>query len=1028
MKLRMSFASAAFVVLMLLPAMLSYAQTSTGGVRTVAGVVTDENNEPLAGAGVMTPDGKRGTISDVDGKYSISLAETDGVLSFSFLGYATQDIAVGKRTKVDVQLQPDKDNVLNETVVIGYGTTKKADLTGSVATVRMKDLEDTPAISIDQALQGRIAGVDVMSTDGAPGSTTSIRIRGTRSIQASNEPLIVVDGVMDAVSDLSDIASSDIQSISILKDASSTAIYGSRGANGVILVTTKQGVTAKPNVSVTAKFGVSQIARKLDLMNAEEFLRFRNDYYFVESYIKSLNGEGALEDPRYDPSAFTTNTDWQDAISRMAFYQSYSVSVSGKTKKNNYYGALSYIDEQGIIRGSGVQRINARLNINHNFTKWLTVGLKISASYRMQDLNKAAISGSSTSAALYLAPTLDLYATTNPLHDTGNQLVTPVSNIDYQDYKRNTLSQTDVLEFTLKPVKGLTIKSQNSVYMMQRHDYRFWPSNIPGRFKEEGADAYRYEGDDMRLSTENTVTYKAKFNKHHNFDALVGYSTSRFRRNTLSVRADGMISDDIKWNNMNAINSKDNYTVEGSTRFVMRQSVFARVNYSYRNRYYLTATARYDGCSNFADNQKWGFFPSVAFKWNIRNENFMKNARWLNDLSLRLSAGRTGNDALEPYKSLAAYSTSTSGYVFGGSQGATFYPVRVANPDLTWEKTDLYNVALDASFLKNRLMVTVEGYYSNTRDLLMTLKTISTTGYTSRYDNLGSTYNLGAEMTIESRNIERPKFGWTTVLTLSHNTQRVVEIGNESYVPMVTGEGGYMMYGYKAGYPLNALWGFQYAGVWHSPEEYLRNEKAKTYISGANGTNTCIGKPKYVDQDGDGAMTQNDLIYMGQADPYLYGGLQNTFNIGNFNLSFYFNYSLGGKIYNYMEQWMAGSSRTNQYRRMLDGWHPVRNPEGDLPRAGAFARMLPSDLMLYDASFLRLKEVSLSYTFDLKKHVKWMKSITVGLTGDNLWLLTGYTGYDPDVSTNSSDSALRRVDIDAYPKARKVILNLNIRF
>ena len=339
MKSILSYAVAVVASILLLTTIDAYSQNPVGEGRIISGIVTDENNDPLPGAGVMTPDGKKGTITDIDGKYSISLSESDAVLSFSFLSYATQDIVIGKRTKVDVQLQPDKNNVLNDVVVIGYGTAKKADLTGSVATVKMKDIEESPALSVDQALQGRIAGVDIMSTDGTPGASTSIRIRGSRSITASNEPLIVVDGVMDAVSDLADIASSDIQSISVLKDASSTAIYGSRGANGVIMVTTKQGATAKPSVRANVKFGVSQLARKLDLMNKEEFLQYRNDYRYMETYT----GGGKPSAPTYDASDYEMDTDWLDEITRIAYYQSYSVSVSGKSKKNSYYGAMSYV-------------------------------------------------------------------------------------------------------------------------------------------------------------------------------------------------------------------------------------------------------------------------------------------------------------------------------------------------------------------------------------------------------------------------------------------------------------------------------------------------------------------------------------------------------------------------------------------------------------------------------------------------------------------------------------------------------------
>lgn len=330
-----------------------------------------------------------------------------------------------------------------------------------------------------------------------------------------------------------------------------------------------------------------------------------------------------------------------------------------------------------------------------------------------------------------------------------------------------------------------------------------------------------------------------------------------------------------------------------------------RLNYNYKSRYYFTFTGRYDGSSNFAENNKWGFFPSAAVKWNAKNENFLKQVRWLDELSLRLSAGRTGNDAIATYRSLEAYGTTTNGYLFGGTQSASFFPSRVANPNLTWEKTTLYNAGLDFSAFDGRLNITVDGYYSTTRDLLLSLQTIHTTGYTSRFTNLGKTSNRGVEVSVESRNIVKPKFGWTTSFTLSHNKQMVDDIGHEEYVSCLESGGNtnYMMYGYKTGYPLNALWGFQYAGVWKTTDQFERNRFTKSYISSSTGSDAqlMLGYPKYVDQNRDGILSEEDLIYLGNSDPVLYGGLQNTFNIGGLRIGFYFSYSLGGKIYNYSE-------------------------------------------------------------------------------------------------------------------------------
>jgi TonB-linked SusC/RagA family outer membrane protein len=557
--------------------------------------------------------------------------------------------------------------------------------------------------------------------------------------------------------------------------------------------------------------------------------------------------------------------------------------------------------------------------------------------------------------------------------------------------------------------------------------YHFWPNTLPKRQEEEGADAYKYHQKRLTMASENTATYNTKFARHHSFEVMAGYSANLQIIENTGVTAKGIIHDGFSWNNLNAIASKDGYNITSGYQRILRQSVFGRMNYNYRSKYYLTATIRGDGSSNFAANNKWGFFPSVAFKWNMKKEIFLKQARWIDDLNLRVSAGRTGNDAIAAYRSQLAYASTTSSYLFDGNQGASVYISRLESPDLTWEKTDSYNLALEGSFFKNRLSVNIEGYHSRTKDLLLTVATPASTGFTSKFANLGLTSNTGVELTIESRNIERKKFGWTTTFTVSHNTQMVHDIGHNSFIASVECPSGYMMYGYKAGYPLNSLWGFQNLGVIKSKEDIERNKLTKTW---ATQTAPSLGELKYADQNNDGVLDDNDLIYLGNSDPILHGGFQNNFHIGNFKISLYFAYSLGGKIYNYSQLYMGGSAITNQYRFMLDAWHPEKRPDSDIPRAGFDANeIVPSDYMVYDASYIRLKNASISYNFDFKKNKKQLvKGLTLTLTGDNLWLWSKYIGYDPDVSTESDGSVMRRVDIGAYPKARMVILKANIKF
>lgn len=1003
----------------------------------VTGRVLDENGEPLAGAYVLIVGTPSGTATGPDGRFSIMAMDTD-IIEIQFLGYGTRTLAVSSRP-MRISLTPDKTLYLEEAVTIAYGSVQKQDLTGSVTNVKMADVKNAPVLSIDQALQGRVAGADIMSTTGEPGASTSIRIRGTRSIIASNEPLIIVDGVMDAVYDLNDINPADIESVSVLKDASSTAIYGSRGSNGVILVTTKSGgdsVEGRPRITFKAEAGFSQLPRGLDLMNASELAIYRNDLTYFTGLFSEVTEGSPLSDYRYkDPLSYGKGTDWIKEITCTAPVQNYNISVGGGNKNTSYYVSLGYGDTRGIIRNSGMTRYTGRLNLEHRLFKWLKVGYKGSYSYRDQDRNLGAIGGTSTrSSAMYLSPLLKVTDYIDPDYEDAATYNPPTATIALNTYNTRRISMNHTANIEIKLAKNLYLRSQNSYYSYQLHTYRYYPGSLPAKNEGEGGDAYRREMDSVTLSSENTVSWK--FSKKGNtLNLLGGYTAYRYVSNDLSVSGSGYMDDNVKWNDLSGVIDKNTLSPSSSRSVITKMSMFARVDYNYRKRYYLTLTGRYDGASNFAANNKWGFFPSAAFKWNIKNENFMKNVDWLDELSLRLSAGRTGNDAVSAYRSQEKLTSVSNGYLFDGKQQASFYRGQLPSPDLTWEKTDLYNVALDMSFFNNRLAVTAEAYVSKTSDLLMEVQVASQSGFNSRFMNLGSTTNKGWELSLESRNIVRRNFTWTTSFTVSQNRQMVDDIGTTEFVPQATSDGNnpYMMYGFVKGYPLNAVWGFRYAGVWHSVDELVRNENTRAYVSETTLTSanyaSSLGLPRYYDMNNDGTLDQQDLVYLGNADPDIYGGFQNTFSFYGVNIGVYFTWSAGGKIYNYSELYMAGGNRTNQYRYMLNCWHPVRNPDSDLPRAGGtYSASVPSDRMVYDASYIRLKNVSIGYTFDLSKKVKWLRDITLTASGENLWLWKKYNGFDPDVSSSGDSSTLRRLDIGAYPKARTIVFSLQIRY
>ena len=1000
---------------------------------TVRGHVVDESGEVMAGAFVMakpSPDGAvRATVStDSNGVFAIECEPTD-ILIAIFMGYDNEVVQIPPTGEIQIVMHPSAASVLNEAVVVGYGSVARSDLTGSVANVNMGDIRNAAVTSIDQALQGRVAGADILSTSGDPDATTSIRIRGTRSINASNDPLIVVDGVLDAVSDLNDINPSDIASISILKDASSTAIYGARGANGVILITTKEA-SEGGSISVTAKFtgGVSMLPSKLDIMDATQFSNYLNEEAQLSGVYPNVTTETPLSEARIkDPLSKGKGTDWIEEICRVAPYHGEQLSASGSISTVKYYASFNHYDNRGIIKNSGVRNMVARFNASADVLKWLNVGAKINYTYRITDENLAQIGGTNIyHSAVYLSPLIAPDAITNPLSTSGAKITMPTYQVSENTRKTLRSMFTVVGTAEAKINKELKFRTQASFFRFDRNKFQYDPSTLPTRMDGLGGKAGRQYYSENKFNWDNTLTWNHKFGKKHSLTAMAGSAYYSYINTGLSLTGQGYLVDEVMWKDMDAVQDKNTYVAGSGDMDRHSLSFFTRLNYDYNKRYYLTVTARGDGASNFAANKKWGFFPSAAFRWNIHNEAFLHNAVWIDELSLKLSYGRSGNDAISTYRSLPAMTSVTTGYLFSGTQPVAYYPSRLASPDLSWEKTDLLNAAVTGAFFNNRLNITAEAYYARTSDLLLDVQVANQTGYSSRLANIGVTTNKGLELSIESRNIVTSGFVWTSAFSISHNVQRVEDIGGENYIiAYAAPSSGYMMYGYVKGFPLNALWGFQSAGVWHNQEEIERNKT--THSVATIGGSTQLGYPIYVDQNHDGVLDSEDLTYLGNADPYIYGGLQNTFRIGKFTLGAYLVYSLGGKIYNFAELYMSGSRRANQYTYMVNAWHPEKNPQSNLPRAGILNDGdVHSTRQLHDASYLRLKTLSISYAWNIRK--KYLRDITFTVSGENLFLLKAYNGFDPDVSTSSEGSTIRRMDLGAYPKARTIMASIQFRY
>ncbi len=991
--------------------------------RTITGQVLDNTGQPMIGATVVVAGNSTvGTTTDVQGKFKIK-ASPDDNLSFSFLGYIEVTERVGNRTNINIVLQPENVSI-NEVVVIGYGTQQKSDLTGAVTSVNMEDLANTAAASVDEALQGRLAGVEIMTTDGEPGSAASIRVRGTRSITANNEPLIVVDGVMDAVSNFSDIDPADIKNVTVLKDASSTAIYGSRGANGVILVTTHEAKANKLNVTFKGTFSLAELPRDLDMMNASEFAQYRNDYWTNNSssarYWQSWK-------PRYpNPSAYGEGTDWIDVMTRKAFSQKYFLSLAGGSKTTKVYFSLGYDDIQGIVIDSDQQRLTGRLKIDHDVFKWMRLGINTQYQIRHNNKSNSSISGNAARAVSNLNPMMTPTETWDTLGDNGTNggsiydspYLKAQNLINYED--RTILTITPYIELKLMP--GLKLKSQFSFTDNIMESFYYSPSTMPVAERYNyGGSATRKDNSNRNLLSETTLSYNKTFKKKHKLGATALFSAQNRRSDNSGMSGRGYLDDNVTAYSMGSLLDRRLMSASSSTSELQRFSVMARVNYSYAGRYHFTLTGRGDASSNFAVGHKWAFFPAAAFKWTISKEKWMKGTKsWLSDLSLRLSAGRTGNDAVSTYVSQMVLSTNTAGWFFGDSYEVSHYPTRIDNPNLTWEKTDSYNIGLDMSILNDRITFSLEGYMAYTKDLLYTMQNAAVTGFTSRYANIGSTENKGVEFTFTSRNISRRNFQWTTNLTVAHNSSKVTDIATAYGYVSTSSRGGYMIYGYAEGYPAQSLWGFQYEGVWHTQEEINQNKQTKTYVSASN----TMGYARYADINHDGVLSDKDRIYLGSADPIIYGGFNNTFRIiKNLSLGVFFTYSLGGRMYNIIEfTTMVGGATSNKDRRMLGAWHMNRNPYSNIPGA-YFTDSYGSDLFIYDASYLRLQNINLSYTFDLRKKTRYLRDIALSASVNNVALFTKFPGFDPDAI-----SAGRRMDTGKYPKNRTYSLAIQIRY
>lgn len=971
----------------LLTALTAFAQSK------VVGTVTNAESEPIVGVTVVVKGSNMGVTTDVKGHYSIDAKKGD-VLIFTYIGMISNEIEVRNSPppqKIDVKMITDNYN-LEDVVVIGYGEVKKSDLTGSVASIKPDNLKSNKIGLVSNALQGMAAGVQVTQGNMKPGADAGIIIRGVSSINAGTAPLFVVDGI-PIQGGLQDLSASDVASIEVLKDASSASIYGSRGSNGVILVTTKKGSSDRTRISFNASGGVQKMLNKQEMMNAQQY------YDLIETTGQAYSW--TTEELRLLSRG--ESTDWQDAVTQDGGYQNYNVSISGGTKKVSHFLGADYYDQTGTIKNSSFNKFSARYNMDATLNDWLRSGVRFNViESKLRNINEESDSAYGTMfSAISSQPTAPIYASNGEYFDGFlNTKSNPVAIVDLlrRDTKKTRFSGSAYLE--IEPVKNLRIRSDNALELVFFKVDEFEDGRMGQHYNKDGHA--RVMSNKRRFwQTENTATYDLVAGRHK-LTAMAGFSASKIEYEEVTADSKGLNSI-LGTNNLGSAKEHGpNGSYASASTLV---SAFARLGYNYDERYLATLTMRGDGSSRFAPGNRWSYFPSLAIAWRISEEGFLKNASKIDNLKLRISAGMLGNQNIGDYAYTAQVSQGGeyNDYVFGGglSTGAVYSTI--SNPDLTWEKAKQFDLGLDFGFFGNRLSGTLEYYYKRTSDLLWTVPLPFESGYRSSLTNVGILDNKGFEVTLNSVNINKPNFQWTTSVNFSFNRNKIIELYDGKQ------DVGKSLF---VGHSLNEFYTLKSQGIWQQSEA----EQAARY-------NCEPGDRKIMDLDGKGIINGEDRMFAGQSTPTWYGGMTNTFQFKGFDLVVVMTYAGGHKINNSLNRYLNsynvwGNMSVDYYEHY---WRADR-PSNlfPAPRVGSpYANGDGTDANLQDGKYLRLKNIEIGYTLP-KKWTSAIRATSIRLffAVQNAYTWSAFTGYDVEAWDNTNP----------YPSARGFVGGASINF
>lgn len=971
--------------------------------KTVKGVVLDSHGEPIIGANVVVKGSTNGTTTDLDGKFTLTINNNQTPLVISYIGFHTQEIAIGNNSNLTIRLEEDSQN-LDEVVVIGYGTVKKRDLTGAVSSIKSEEITAFTVTNPIQALQGRVPGVAISQNTGDPAGDYSIRIRGVNSIKGDNSPLYVIDGIP---SNTTSISTYDVESMEILKDASATAIYGSRGANGVVLITTQKGKSGKTSVSYDFEYGIQKQIKKLDLMNAQEWARFYNEYL--------VNSE-TLEEPAFSEAEIAQmgeGTDWQDLVFQNAPIQNHNINISGGSDNVRYFVSASAMMKDGLIHNSSYDKYNLRSNLDLNINSKLDASLIMSYSLinQMNQSDSGGNGGSSMIGATYSAsPVFYPYNEDGSYKDlrswfswSSHEIKNPICMINEATYKTVTNLTNANATINYKPIKGLSVKA---TFGLESSDSRYDAYTTKKYIYQNNSASVNHKRSTTAIN-EDIINYDFTLNDIHSFNVMGGFTYQQNVYKTIAASGNTFLTDVSLTNDLGSAGTINTPTTSYSKWVLM--SYLGRVNYSLQGKYLLTASIRADGSSRYSEGSRWGYFPSGALAWRISEEPFMHQFKKISNMKLRLGYGQTGSTAIDPYMT---QNLLDSGKTPTGNENNPYYAPGSNYPEnLKWETTSQWDAGLDLGFFSQRLRITADYYYKYTSDLLNTVTLPSSSGYVSTIRNIGSMSNQGVELLVEADVVQNKDFGFTVQFNLAHNKNRVEELANGDDIFGTT----YSNYGsgsitiIREGEPMGAFYVYKDAGLDEN------------------------GSLSYVDMNGDGQYTdQEDRYIAGSPYPDFTYGLNCGFRYKNWDFNFFLQGSQGNEVFNIseMRNYSYGQGMNIEKDVYYQSWRPGEdNSNAHYPRIDQVGSLKYSDRFVENGSYLRLKNICLAYNLpcDKWKTKNWLSAVRLYISAQNWLTITGYRGVDPEVSSKASDVD-NGIDHLSYPNSKTISMGVNVKF